>query len=131
MRREDQSGGREPVCVYIQWTKITLKQEADKVVRRLNRFKDVGDVAVNADLAHAGLPWAGIRLLLGLCPGLKDSIHNTKNRHHRSVRFPGHRRPFALAVCLPSCPWVRWFEGYAQDHMSWVPSSLESQLLAV
>jgi hypothetical protein len=43
---------------------VTLKEEADKVVHWLNRFKSVGDVAVNADPVHAGLPWAGIRLLL-------------------------------------------------------------------
>lgn len=43
---------------------VTLKDEADKVVRWLNRFKDVGDVAVTVDPVHAGLPWAGIRLLL-------------------------------------------------------------------
>lgn len=44
--------------------KVTLKEEADKVIRWLNRVKAVGDVAVNADPIHAGLPWAGIRLLL-------------------------------------------------------------------
>ncbi|KAF7508890.1 hypothetical protein GJ744_008599 [Endocarpon pusillum] len=43
---------------------ITVKEEADKIVRWLDRFKAVGDVAVNADPVHAGLPWAGVRLLL-------------------------------------------------------------------
>ena len=43
---------------------ISLKEEADKVILWLDRFKAVGDVAVNADPVHAGLPWAGIRLLL-------------------------------------------------------------------
>ena len=53
-----------------------LKEEADKVIRWLNRFKDVGDVVVNADPVHAGLPWAGVRLLLEvriLSPQLKPS----------------------------------------------------------
>lgn len=57
-------------CYEKRWTftfagrAVTLKDEADKVVRWLNRFKAVGDVAVNVDPVHAGLPWAGIRLLL-------------------------------------------------------------------
>jgi hypothetical protein len=62
-------------CVEKRWTftfagrTITLKEEADKVVHWLNRFKSVGDVAVNADSIHAGLPWAGIRLLLEVRAG--------------------------------------------------------------
>ena len=43
---------------------ITLKEEADKEVRWLNRFKDVYNVAAVADLVHAGLPRADIRMLL-------------------------------------------------------------------
>jgi hypothetical protein len=30
-------------------------------------FKQVGDVAVQYDPAHAALPWAGIRFLLQVC----------------------------------------------------------------
>jgi len=57
-------------CNAKRWTfafagrTVTLREEADKVVHWLNRFKDVGDIAVNADPIHAGLPWAGVRLLL-------------------------------------------------------------------
>lgn len=57
-------------CNAKRWTftfagrTVTLKEEADKVVHWLERFKAVGDVAVNADPMHAGLPWAGVRLLL-------------------------------------------------------------------
>jgi hypothetical protein len=43
---------------------VTLQDEVDKVISFLDRIKDVGDLAVNADPIHAGLPWAGIRLLL-------------------------------------------------------------------
>lgn len=44
--------------------KVTLKEDADKVVYWLNRFKDIGDIAASVDPVHVGLPWAGIRLLL-------------------------------------------------------------------
>ena len=43
---------------------LRLGDEADKVVRWLDRFKQLGDIAANADPIHAGLPWAGIRFLL-------------------------------------------------------------------
>jgi hypothetical protein len=43
---------------------LRLLDEADKVILWLDRFKQVGDIVVNADPIHAGLPWAGIRLLL-------------------------------------------------------------------
>ncbi|KAH0562075.1 hypothetical protein GP486_003227 [Trichoglossum hirsutum] len=61
---------KQRYCIEKSWAftyagrKITLKEEAYKVVRWLNRFKAVGDVAVNANPVHAGLPWAGICLLL-------------------------------------------------------------------
>ncbi|KAH8781592.1 hypothetical protein BGZ57DRAFT_887356 [Hyaloscypha finlandica] len=57
-------------CIERRWTftfagrEVTLKDKADKVVHWLNRFKSVGDIVVNVDPMHAGLPWAGIRLLL-------------------------------------------------------------------
>jgi hypothetical protein len=61
---------KQRCCDEKRWTftfagrAVTLKEEADKVVRWLDRFKAVGDVAANANPVYAGLPWAGIRLLL-------------------------------------------------------------------
>ena len=46
---------------------VVLREKADKIVKWLDRFKQVGDVASNADPVHVGLPWAGIRLLLEVC----------------------------------------------------------------
>jgi hypothetical protein len=43
---------------------VALKEEADKIVRWIDRFRAVGDIAVNIDLVHAGLPWAGVRFVL-------------------------------------------------------------------
>jgi hypothetical protein len=61
---------KQQYCIEKRWAftfagrKITLKEEADKVIHWLHRFRAVGDVAVNADPMLAGLPWAGIRLVL-------------------------------------------------------------------
>lgn len=70
-------------CESKRWTftfagrMVILKEEADKIVRWLDRFKAVGDVAVNADPVHAGLPWAGVRFLLEVrVPILYKSYHD-------------------------------------------------------
>lgn len=61
---------KQRLCENRRWTftirghTVKLRDEADKVVRWLDRFKQVGDIAANADPMHAGLPWAGIRFLL-------------------------------------------------------------------
>jgi hypothetical protein len=64
---------KRKVCESKRWTftvgshTLNLQDEADKVIIWLDRFKQVGDVAANADPVTAGLPWAGIRLLLEVC----------------------------------------------------------------
>ena len=61
---------KQKICDDNRWTftiggrAVMLREEADKVIVWLDRFKAVGDIAVNVDPIHAGLPWAGIRLLL-------------------------------------------------------------------
>ncbi|KAH8807657.1 ankyrin repeat-containing domain protein [Xylogone sp. PMI_703] len=47
-------GGRE----------VNLQETAGDIVDLLEKVKDVGDIAVNVDPVHAGLPWAAVRLLL-------------------------------------------------------------------
>ena len=46
---------------------IYLSEQTDKVLRFLDRFKSVIDVASNADPIQIGLPWAGIRTILEVC----------------------------------------------------------------
>jgi ankyrin repeat domain-containing protein 50 len=61
---------KRQACLDNRWSctlngrNVILREKAEKVVHWLDRFKSIGDVAVNADPVHAGLPWAGIRLLL-------------------------------------------------------------------
>jgi hypothetical protein len=43
---------------------IIMRDVAGKIIFWLNKFKEVGDVAVNFDPVHASLPWAGVRFLL-------------------------------------------------------------------
>lgn len=47
-----------------QGKKMIIGDMMGKAVFWLNKFKDVGDIAVNFDPVHASLPWAGVRFLL-------------------------------------------------------------------
>jgi hypothetical protein len=61
---------KQMLCEDKRWTftfrghTVRLRDETDNVMLWLDRFKQVGDIAANVDPIHAGLPWAGIRLLL-------------------------------------------------------------------
>ena len=46
---------------------VVLRDVAGGIVLWLNKFKEIGDVAVSFDPVHAALPWAGVRLLLQVC----------------------------------------------------------------
>lgn len=43
---------------------MELSKLADKVCVWLDKFKGIGDIVVNVDPLHAGVPWAAIRLFL-------------------------------------------------------------------
>jgi hypothetical protein len=73
---------KQAICQAKRWTfpfrghTVVLREKADNIVKWLDRFKQVGDIASNADPVHVGLPWAGIRLLLevGMKHIRKDGI---------------------------------------------------------
>lgn len=46
---------------------IYLSDHMSKVLQLLDKVKSAGDVAVSADPIHAGLPWAGLRIILEVC----------------------------------------------------------------
>ena len=58
------------VCEGKRWRwkvrghEVFLQDVADKTIFWLDRFKAAGNIAVNADPIHAGLLWAGFRVIL-------------------------------------------------------------------
>jgi hypothetical protein len=44
--------------------KVVIRDLIDKIVVWVNRFKRIGDIAIQYDPVHAALPWAGVRWLL-------------------------------------------------------------------
>ena len=67
--------GQKKLCEDKRWElhfrgrSVVLRDEVDKVLVWLDRFKSVGDVVANVDPVHVGLPWAGIRILLEVRKG--------------------------------------------------------------
>lgn len=47
--------------------KVIFRDLFGKVIKWINLFKQIGDVAVSYDPGHAALPWALIRFLLQVC----------------------------------------------------------------
>lgn len=43
---------------------VIIRDVFEKIIRWVDTFKQIGDIAVQYDAVHASLPWAGIRLLL-------------------------------------------------------------------
>jgi hypothetical protein len=57
-------------CEDHQWKfevrgrKINIRNMISGICKGLEKFKQIGDVAAQADPVHVGLPWAGVRFLL-------------------------------------------------------------------
>jgi hypothetical protein len=46
---------------------FVVRDLADKILSWVEKFKEIGDIAVQYDPGHAALPWAGVRLILQAC----------------------------------------------------------------
>ena len=46
---------------------FVVRDLADKILSWVEKFKQIGDIAVQYGSGHAALPWVGIRLLLQAC----------------------------------------------------------------
>ncbi|KAF8427603.1 ankyrin repeat-containing domain protein [Terfezia claveryi] len=51
-----------------------LQETADRLVRWITKFMQVGDIAVQYDPVHAALPWAGVRFILLLVVGQQEKM---------------------------------------------------------
>ena len=79
----DAASRKQATCQAKRWTftfgghTVVLRGKADNIMKWLDRFKQVGDIASNADPVHVGLPWAGIRLLLQV--SIVELLNNITN----------------------------------------------------
>jgi hypothetical protein len=71
---------KKQLCISKQWTfkigsrTISTRDKAEKVVELLEKFKRVGDIVAGADPIHAGLPWAGVSLILQVAASEKQQM---------------------------------------------------------
>lgn len=56
-------------CEQRQWTikEVVLRDVFAKIAKWIEKFIEIGDVAVQYDPGHAALPWAALRFLLKVC----------------------------------------------------------------
>jgi hypothetical protein len=57
----------------INGRQVILRDLTEKIIVWINKFKEIGDIAVNFDPVHAALPWTGVRFLLQV--GLEYLVH--------------------------------------------------------
>jgi hypothetical protein len=60
---------RRQECEQRQWTvkKVVLRDVFAKIAKWVEKFVELGDVAVQYDPGHSALPWAALRFLLKVC----------------------------------------------------------------
>lgn len=64
VRQQQRSFEADPFQFNFRGRRIVPREIADGALTVLDKFKEIGDVAVNFDPVHAALPWAGFRFLL-------------------------------------------------------------------
>lgn len=62
---------KKQLCLKKRWKfkkpngeEVVLRDVVEKIIVWLEKFKSIGDVAVQYDPSHCSLPWAGVRFLL-------------------------------------------------------------------
>ena len=61
---------KKRICLDRRWRykkdgkEIIIRDQLDKVVGWIHKFREVGDVVIQYDPSHAALPWAGVRFFL-------------------------------------------------------------------
>lgn len=63
--------GSKKICISRGWRftrksgeTVIFRDIFDKVIKWIDLFKQVGDIAIQYDPVHAALPWAGVRFVL-------------------------------------------------------------------
>lgn len=76
---------KKKICIEKRWKyktkdgEVVIRDKLEKVVKWVDKFKGVGDVAVQYDPAHASLAWAGVRFVLQVLKA--SSMYSWLNRN--------------------------------------------------
>ena len=61
---------KKRLCIEKRWKykkgnkEVVIRDQLEKLVVWVNKFKEVGDIVIQYDPGHASLPWAGVRFIL-------------------------------------------------------------------
>ena len=53
---------------------VVLQDVGMKILRWVDKFKQIGDIIIQYDPGHAALPWAGFRFLLQVCVNKQENV---------------------------------------------------------
>lgn len=73
-QRQSEEGRKRRWKFRLAGHDFALGDMLDNIVKLLEKIKIAGDIAVNADPIHAGLPWAAVRILLTVGESKNESI---------------------------------------------------------
>lgn len=83
---------RKEECLKKRWRfkrsngdDVILRDLFEKIVTWVNKFREIGDIAMQYDPGHAALPWAGIRFLLQVGAGLLLSATKLSKQNYEST----------------------------------------------
>ncbi|CAG9956004.1 unnamed protein product [Clonostachys rosea f. rosea IK726] len=95
-------------CESKQWEvklgsrSFRIRNGLSKIIDWLQKFKEVGDIAVNFDPVHAALPWAAFRFLLVAATASRDSMEAIVTVLELVSRIIQHGRVFEKVHILAS-----------------------------
>ena len=75
---EEQNAAKQ-LKVKLGGKEIDVGKKAEGFVACLHRFKEIGDIVVQYDPAHAALPWAGVRFILTVCDPASSPLRKVTN----------------------------------------------------
>jgi hypothetical protein len=93
---------KKQACLKGRWKyrkdnkEIIIRDQLEKMAKWVNKFKEVGDIAIQYDPTHAALPWAGVRFFLQVgCllfePPQTDPHYLGICQRHSDLRCHGRR----------------------------------------
>ncbi|KAH6714454.1 NACHT and WD40 domain protein [Leptodontidium sp. MPI-SDFR-AT-0119] len=88
-KKQEVCSGKPWVC-KVGKREVRARDVAEKVVKWLDRFKSVLDVAVSADPLHAALPWAAVRVVLEIATTEQRQVTALLSGLNMTL-FIGHR----------------------------------------
>jgi hypothetical protein len=81
---------RRQICLQRRWKfkkrngeVVFVRDILEKMVKSVNKFKEIGDVAVQYDPSHAALPWVGIRMVLQVSRQGLYTLHDANCKLNR------------------------------------------------